>query len=69
MAHSEITIHRTPGQSLRSATRAKQLAGLIGFLSTVIGTLLALGIIHPLGGTENALAAAVGSTTDAGARS
>jgi len=66
MAHSEITIHRTPGRSLRSSTHAKQLAGLIGFLSTVIGTLLALGIIHPLGGTENALAATLGSTTDAG---
>jgi outer membrane lipoprotein-sorting protein len=47
-------------------TNLKHVAGLVGFLSTVVGTLLALGIIQPLGGTENALAAAAGTTADAG---
>ena len=66
MAQSAITLYRTPRRSLSTAARAKQLAGLVGFLSTVIGTLLALGIIHPLGGTEDALAAAAANTADAG---
>jgi hypothetical protein len=66
MAQSEITLYRTPRHSVGAATHAKQLAGLVGFLSTVIGTLLALGIIHPLGGTEDALAAAAVNTADAG---
>jgi hypothetical protein len=66
MASSEITLYRTPRRSLGTATHAKQLAGLVGFLSTVVGTLLALGIIHPLGGTEDALAAAAANTADAG---
>jgi hypothetical protein len=66
MAQSAITLYRTPRRSLSAAAHAKQLAGLVGFLSTVIGTLLALGIIHPLGGTEDALAAAAANTADAG---
>jgi hypothetical protein len=66
MASSEITHYKTSGRNFAPTLHAKQLAGLVGFLSTLIGTLLALGIIHPLGGTENALAAALGSTTDAG---
>lgn len=66
MAASEITLYRTPRRSLGAATHAKQLAGIVGFLSTVIGMLLALNIIHPLGGTEDALAAAAAKTADAG---
>jgi hypothetical protein len=63
---SEITVYRTPRRSLADASHAKQLAGIVGLLSTVVGMLLALGIIHPLGGTEDALAAAAANTTDAG---
>lgn len=63
---SEITVYRTPRRPVPDLSHAKQLAGLVGFLSTVIGTLLALGVIHPLGGTEDALAAVAANTTDAG---
>jgi hypothetical protein len=63
---SEFTVYRTPRRSLADASHAKQLAGVVGFLSTVVGMLLALGIIHPLGGTQDALAAAAVNTTDAG---
>ena len=63
---SEVTVYRTPRSNLPRVSHLKHAAGLVGFVSTVIGTLLALGIIHPLGGTENALAAAAGSTADAG---
>jgi hypothetical protein len=63
---SEVTIDRTPGSNLPRVSHLKQVAGLVGFISTVVGTLLALGIIHPLGGTEDALAAAAGNTADAG---
>lgn len=66
MPSSETTIYRTPGRSFASTSRAKQVGGIVGFLSTVIGTLLALGILHPLGGTEDALAAAATTTSDAG---
>lgn len=62
----EITVYRTPSRHVADLSHAKQLAGIVGFLSTVIGTLLALGIIHPLGGTEDALAAAAANTADAG---
>jgi hypothetical protein len=63
---SEITVYRTPRRHLADASHAKQFAGLVGFVSTVIGTLLALGVIHPVGGTEDALAAAAVNTADAG---
>jgi hypothetical protein len=66
MASSEITHYKTTTRHLAPASRAKQLAGIVGFLSTVIGTLLALGVIHPMGGTEDALAAAATNTSDAG---
>lgn len=63
---SEVTVYRTPRSNLPRVSHLKHVAGLVGFVSTVIGTLLALGIIHPLGGTEDALAAAAGNTADAG---
>jgi hypothetical protein len=63
---SEATVRRTPSRQLPQVSHVKQLAGVVAFASTVVGTLLALGIIHPLGGTEDALAAAAGRTADAG---
>jgi hypothetical protein len=63
---SEVSVHRTPRSSLPRVSHLRHVAGLVGFVSTVVGTLLALGIIHPLGGTEDALAATAGTTTDAG---
>lgn len=44
----------------------KTLVGLVGPVVAIIGTLLALGIIHPFGKEGNALAAAAGNVTDAG---
>jgi LppX_LprAFG lipoprotein len=66
MPSSEVTLYKTPRRSFAPASRAKQFAGIVGFLSTVVGTLLALGIIHPMGGTEDALAATAVTTSDAG---
>lgn len=63
---AEATVYRTPRSNLPRVSNLKHVAGLVGFISTVVGTLLALGIIHPLGGTEDALAAAAGTTADAG---
>lgn len=63
---SEVTVYRAPTSNLPRLSSLKQVAGLAGFVSTVIGTLLALGIIHPFGGTEDALAAAAGKTAEAG---
>ena len=63
---SEVRVYRTTRSHPARVTHVKHVAGLVGFLSTVLGTLLALGIIHPLGGTEDALAAAAGTTADAG---
>jgi len=63
---SEVTVYRTTRSHPARVTPLKHAAGLVGFLSTLLGTLLALGIIHPLGGTEDALAAAAGTTADAG---
>lgn len=63
---SEVTVYRTPRSNLPRVSHLKHVAGLVGFVSTVIGTLIALGVIHPLGGTEDALAAAAGNTADAG---
>ena len=63
---AEATGYRTPRSNLPRVSNLKHVAGLVGFISTVVGTLLALGIIHPLGGTEDALAAAAGTTADAG---
>jgi hypothetical protein len=63
---SEVNVHRTPRSTLPRVAHLKHVVGLVGFISTVVGTLLALGIIHPLGGTQDALAAAAGKTADAG---
>jgi hypothetical protein len=63
---SEVTVYRNSRSTLPRVTHLKHVAGLVGFLSTLLGTLLALGIIHPLSGTEDALAAAAGTTADAG---
>lgn len=63
---SEVTVYRTSRSNVPRPSHLKHVAGLVGFVSTVVGTLLALGIIHPLGGTEDALAAAAGTTADAG---
>jgi hypothetical protein len=63
---SEVRVYRTPSRQLPQVSHLKQLGGLVAFVSTVIGTLLALGIIKPLGGTQDALAAAASNTTDAG---
>jgi hypothetical protein len=63
---SEVTVYRTPRSNLPGLSNLKPVAGIVGFISTVVGTLLALGVIHPLGGTEDALAAAAGKTADAG---
>ena len=66
---SEVTVYRAPRSNLPKLSSLKHLVGLVGFISTVIGTLLALGLIHPFGGTEDALAAAAGKTAEAGSAS
>jgi hypothetical protein len=50
----------------RLGKTGKTFVGLVPPVVAVIGTLLALGVIHPFGKEGNALAAAVGQVTDAG---
>ena len=63
---SQVTVYRAPTSNLPRLSSLKHVAGLVGFISTVVGLLLALGIIHPLGGTEDAFAAAERTTAEAG---
>jgi hypothetical protein len=50
----------------RTPSIAKALVGIVGPTTAVIGVLLGLGVIHPLGGGDNAVAAAASHSIDAG---
>ncbi|HST25186.1 MAG TPA: hypothetical protein VLJ76_04285 [Gaiellaceae bacterium] len=57
------------GRKLTLGVWWKAVIGIVGPTATIIGTLLALGVIHPFGGGDSALAAAAGQTQEAGTAS